>query len=153
MKVFLLKDVEQLGMAGEIIKVSDGYAMNFLFPRKLAVEVTPENEHGFSKKIKTIEKRKEVIASQTSLLAERVKSLKVVIASKAHDHDATSGSAKLYGAIAAADVAQLLAEQGVVVQKNQVAFDKAIKTTGSHLVTVKLSNKLQPKFTLKVVAQ
>jgi large subunit ribosomal protein L9 len=153
MKVFILKDVEKVGVAGEIIKVSDGYAINFLFPRGLAVEVTAANEKGFEKRKKTVEKREEVIASKTSLLAEKVKSLKVVIATKAHDADKAVAQAKLYGSIGAAEVADALAEQGVVVAKNQIIFEKAIKTTGSHPVTIKLSNSLQPKFILKVVAE
>jgi len=153
MKVFLLQDVEKLGMAGEIVKVSDGHAANFLFPRKLAVEVTPQNEKGFAARQKTVDKREEAIATKTSLLAERVKALKVVIATKAHEAEANAGSAKLYGAVSAGDVVAALAEQGVVVAKSQIEFDKAIKTTGTHSVTVKLSTKLQPKFTLKVVAE
>lgn len=153
MKVFLLQDVERVGAAGEIIKVSDGYAINFLLPRELAVEVTPANEKGFLKRQKTIEKREEVIESKTSLLAEKVKSLKVVIKTKAHDFDKASTSAKLYGAVGANEVVEALAEQGVVVAKNQIMFEKAIKTTGSHPVIIKLSNKLQPKFMLKVVAE
>ena len=64
MKVFLLKDVEQVGMAGQMIKVSDGYATNFLFPRKLAVEITPENEARFLSKIRVVEKHKEVVATK-----------------------------------------------------------------------------------------
>jgi large subunit ribosomal protein L9 len=153
MKVFLVKDVEKIGMAGEIVKVSDGYAANFLFPRKLAVEVTPENEKGFANRLKVVEKRQEVIATKTSMLAERIKGLKITIKSKAHDLDPATSTARLYGAISAHEIVDALAAQGVAVSKSQIAFEKAIKTTGSHSVTLKLSNKLQPQFTVKVVAE
>lgn len=152
MKVFLLKDVEKIGMAGEIVKVSDGYAANFLFPRKVAVEVTAQNEKGFANRTKVLEKRDEVVATKTSMLAERIKTLKITIKSKAHD-DASSTTARLYGAVSASDLVEALAQQGVAVSKSQIAFDKTIKTTGTHLVTLKLSNKLQPQFTVKVVAE
>ena len=67
MKVFLTKNVEKIGLAGEILKVADGFAQNFLFPRKLAVQITPENEAFYTTKLKKVEQRKEVVASATSL--------------------------------------------------------------------------------------
>jgi len=147
MKVFLLKDVENVGCANEVIKVSDGYATNFLFPRQLAVEVTPANEVGLLKRIKVVANRKEVVLTKTSLLAEKIKGLKLVFTSKVHDGE------RLYGAVSACDIVDLLAAQGVSVSKNQIMFEKTIKTKGSHPVTIKLSNALQPTFTLKVVAE
>lgn len=147
MKVFLLKDVENVGLAHEMIKVSDGYAINFLFPHKLAVEVTPANEAGLLKRIKVVENRKEVVLTKTSMLAEKIKGLKLVFKSKVHNGE------KLYGAVSACDIVDLLAEQGVSVSKNQIMFEKTIKTKGAHSVTIKLSNALQPTFTLKVVAE
>lgn len=145
MKVFLLKDVPQVGMANEIIKVTDGYAHNFLFPRKLAIEVTAENEQSFAKRTKIIEKRNEVIATQTSMLAEKIKSLQLTIKHKAHD------DGKLYGSVNPAEIVDLLAAQGVKVAKNQIIFDKSIKAKGTYEVTVKLSARLQPKVTLQVL--
>ena len=150
-KVFLLSDVESVGMAGELIEVADGYASNFLFPRKLAVEVTPQNEAGFLHRVRKIEDRKAVVATKTSMLAEKVKSLKLEIAAKVQDAESASG--KLYGAVSAAEIVAALALEGVAVAKSQILFDKAIKTIGTHTVTVKLSNALQPQFSLKVVAQ
>lgn len=147
MKVFLLKDVEKMGMAGEIISVSDGYAHNFLFPRKLAVEVTSSNAGSFERRIKVVEKRQEVLESKTSMLAERIKSTTLTLKRKVHDGD------KLYGAIAPSDVVDLLAEKGISVQKSQVVLDKAIKKSGAHVVTIKLSSRLQPAVTLKIVPE
>ena len=61
MKVFLLKDIQNVGVANEIVKVSEGYATNFLFPKKLAVKITSENESFYLTKVKVVEHRKEVI--------------------------------------------------------------------------------------------
>ena len=147
MRVFLLKDVEQVGMSGEIVKIADGFAVNFLFPRKLAVEVTEKNEKSFAKRLKTIEKREEVVATKTSMLAEKIKALELVLKRKMHDGD------KLYGSISPQEIVDLLAQKGVVVSKSQVILDKSIKSKGTHTVIIKLSSKLQPAVTLKIVAE
>jgi large subunit ribosomal protein L9 len=145
MKVYLLKNIEKVGIAGEILTVSEGYAQNFLFPRKLAMKVTDGNEKFFEKRAKTIEHRKEVIASETSMLAERIKDLTVTIKKKIHDDN------RLYAAVNPSDIVELLAELEVKVSKSQVIFDKAIKTAGTHTITIKLSSKLQPQMTVKIV--
>ncbi len=147
MKVYLLKDVEKVGMAGEIVKVSDGYASNFLLPRKAAVQVTPENEQFYQSRIKRIENRKEVLSSQTSMLAEKIKSTTVTIKRKMHDND------KLYGSIAPGEIVDILAEKGISISKSQVQFDKSIKSKGTYEVIIKLSSRLQPHLTLKVVPE
>lgn len=147
MKVFLLKDVEKVGMAGEVIKVADGFAQNFLLPRKLAIQVTAANEEVMNKMIKRIEKREEVIATKTSMLAEKIKSIDIVLKRKMHDGD------KMYGSINPQEIADALAEKGISIAKNQVEFDKSIKSKGVYTVTIKLSSQLRPALTVKVVAE
>jgi large subunit ribosomal protein L9 len=145
MKVYLLKDIEKVGIAGEIIIVSDGYAKNFLLPKKLAVEVTTTNTNFFQKRAKTIEHRKEVIATATSMLSEQIKNVTLTIKRKLHDDK------KLYASINPSDIVELLAEKNIKVSKNQIIFEKSIKEAGVYPVTIKLSSKLQPQMTLKVV--
>lgn len=147
MKVLLLKDVINVGMAGTIVSVADGYAQNFLFPRKLAREVTKENEAGATHIVREAQQRKEIIATKTSMLAERIKSLTITLRCKMHDGD------RLYGAVHATDLMPLLANEGISVSKNQIVFEKVIKTKGAHQVTIKLSNTLRPSFTLKIIPQ
>lgn len=146
-RVFLLKDVEKVGIAGEIIKASEGYVRNFLVPHKLGVEITPANESSFANRIKVVEHRKEVVASQTSMLAEKVKSTEITLKKKMHD------DGKLYGAVAPADIVEALAQKGIAVSKSQVEFDKAIKAKGTHEVTIKLSSKLKPAVKVKIVPE
>ena len=143
-KVFLTRDVEKLGFAGEIIKVKEGYATNFLIPNKLALLVTASNEGSLKNRTKSFDNRKEAIATKTSMLAEKIKSLKLTIKRKIHDDE------KLYGAVNAGDIVDLLAKEGVKVAKNQILFDKAIKSKGTFDVIIKLSNSLQPILKLKV---
>lgn len=147
MRIFLLKDVEKIGLAGEIIKVKDGFGQNYLIPRKLGVEITEHNESQFKSRIKHVEHRKEAIASKTSMLAEKIKSLSVELKRKVHDEG------KLFGSITPCEVVEALAGKGVSVSKSQVDFGKSIKSTGSHEVKIKLSSKLQPTFTLIIKAE
>lgn len=147
MKVFLLKDVEKVGLQGEVIEAKEGFAMNFLIPRKLAIQVTSTNEKALALKIRAVENRKKVIESKTSMLAEKISSMKVTIARKLHDDD------RLYGSISPAEVVDALAHNGVAISKSQVVFDKAIKSKGTFDVTIRLSSKLQPKVKLTIVAE
>lgn len=146
MKVYLLKDVEKVGFAGEIIKVKDGYAQNFLFPRKLGVQVTAQNSSFYESRVKNVEHRKEALASEQSMLSEKINQLTVTLKKKAHDDD------KLYASVSPSDIVDALAEQSVKISKSQVKFDKSVKTLGEHKVTIKLSSKLQPQLTVKITS-
>ncbi len=147
MKVFLRKDIERVGLSGEIIKIGDGYARNYLLPRGLAVEITTKNEAFYQTQAKEVEDRKEVIATQTSMLAEKINSLKLTLKRKIHD------DGKLYGAVNANEIVELLAKKGISVSKNQVVIDKSIKEKGSYKVRIKLSSRLNPTVTVMVVSE
>jgi large subunit ribosomal protein L9 len=145
MKVYMIKDVERVGMAGTIINVSDGYATNFLFPKKLAVHVTDKNAASFKVKLESVKQKSEVINSKAAMLAERLKGLRLTIKEKTHD------DGKLYGSVGPDEIVDLLKQNEININRKQVEFDKSIKTTGEHKVTIRLSSKLKPQFTLKVV--
>ena len=147
MKVYLLKDVAGVGMASEVLKVKEGYALNFLIPKKMAVKITSKNEAFYASRTKVIEDRKEIISSQTSMLGEKIKTLNLSLARKMHD------DGKLYGSISSTEIVELLAKEGVTVSKSQVKFTKNIKEKGSFSVDIKLTSKLQAAFTLKIVAE
>lgn len=143
----MLKDVENVGMVGQIVNVSDGYAQNFLFPRKLAVIVTEGNLAFFQSKQKKEKIAAEVVASKAAMLAERIKSIHLTVKEKTHN------DGKLYGAVSADEVVDLLKEKEITINKKQVEFPKAIKEVGEHKVVIKLSSKLKPELTLKVVSK
>ena len=147
MRIFLLKDIENVGMTGEVVKVKEGFGLNYLLPRKLGVEITSKNEKQFKDRVQHIEHRKEVIASKTSMLAEKIKSLKLRLKRKIHD------GGKLFGSVSPNEVVDLVAQKGISISKSQVYFGKSIKSTGTFDVTVKLSSKLQPTFSLTVVPE
>jgi len=147
MKIFLVKDVEKVGLAGEMVKIPDGFARNFIIPRGLGVEVTKANEQSFSKRIRVVEHRKDVVETKTSMLAEKIRGLRLKIKRKMHD------DGKLYGAVSATEIAELLGENGFSISKNQIIIDKSIKAKGVYQVTVKLTARLTPQMTLEVVAE
>ena len=147
MKVFLRKDIEKVGIAGEIIKVTEGYGRNFILPQGLGVEVTDKNESQFKKLLKQVEHRQEVIATKTSMLAERIKGITLKLKRKMHD------DGKLYGALNAVEIVEALNQAGVTVSKSQIVLDKAIKTKGSHDVTIKLTSRLQPTVTVTIIPE
>jgi len=147
MEVYLRKDVEKIGLAGEIIKVGDGFARNFLIPQGLAIEITSHNKSQYISKIRKVENRKEVIASQTSMFAEKLSTVDVILKRKMHD------DGQLYGSINASEVVDALAAKGISITKSQVEFDKSIKSKGTFKVYIKLTTKLRPSITVTVISE
>ncbi len=147
MKVFLKKDVEKLGLSGEMVKVANGYALNYLIPKGLAVPVDAHNEKFFKEHERVVENRKAVIATQSSMLAEKIASTAITIKRKMHDSD------KLYGAVSPHEVVDELAKKGISISKSQVIFGKSIKEKGRYDVTIKLSSRLQPKIKVNVISE
>jgi large subunit ribosomal protein L9 len=146
MEVYLRKDIEKIGLAGEIIKVGDGFARNYLIPQGLAVEITSHNKNQFVAKIRKVENRKEVIASQTSMFAEKLNTVTMTLKRKMHD------DGQLYGSINATEIVDGLATKGISITKSQVEFDKSIKAKGTYRVHIKITNKLKSAITVTIVA-
>lgn len=144
-QVYMLKDVENVGMNGQIVKVSAGYAANFLIPKKLAVKLDGTNQAFYAKRQVQEKVAQEVLSSKAAMLAERIKSLHLTVKQKIHD------DGKLYGSLGAEVVVDLLKEKEISITKKQVEFIKSVKNVGEHKVTIKLSSKLKPELTLKVV--
>lgn len=147
MKVYLTKDIEKVGLAGEIVKVSDGFGRNFIVARNAGIEITSKNEQFYQNKARVVVHRKEVIESKTSLLAEKIKNIKLTIKRKMHD------DGKLYGSLSSTEIVDSLNAHHISLSKNQVIFKKAIKDKGVHTVTIKLTASLQPELTVNVISE
>ena len=146
MRVYMIKDVEKVGMAGQVVNVSDGFAANYLFPRKLAMPVTSGNMKQIQHVVQKEQVSAQILNSKVAMLAERIKTLHLTVKERVHD------DGKLYGAVGADEVVELLREKDIVINRKQVEFDKAIKAVGEHKVTIRLSSKLKPQLTVKVVS-
>lgn len=147
MEVYLRKNVAKIGLEGEIIKVGDGFARNFLIPQGLAVEITDHNKSQFESKIRKVENRKEVIATETSMLADKISTLSVTLKRKMHDNG------NLYGSINASEIVDAVASKGFSITKSQIEFDKPIKAKGTFKVTIKLTTRLKPSITVIIEAE
>ncbi len=146
MKIYMLKDVEKVGMAGNVVKVADGFANNFLIPRKLAIKVSGKALSFYQSITKKVVAEKQILSSKVAMVAERIKNLHFTIKKRVHDDE------KLYGSVGADEIVDLLKEKNISVNKKQVEFGKTVRSLGEHKVTIRLSSKLRPELTLKVVA-
>lgn len=148
MKVILLADVSKLGKEGDLVDSKSGYARNFLFPRKLAVEATPEN----------LENWKEMKAKEAADEAERVRQAeetKKLLESKSVDLKAKGGEGgRLFGAITAKDIGERMDELfNVKIDKKKIVLSENIKATGNHKITVKLHGDISADITVVVTAE
>lgn len=145
MKVVLLADVKGQGKKGELVNVSDGYARNFLFPKKLAVQAgtTEVKELNEKKKSQEIKEQKEYEAAVE--LGKKMEEMNVTLYSKAGD------GGRLFGSITSKDVAaQIKKEHGIEVDKRKVMLDEPIRTLGSRFVEVKIHQKVVTKIRVDV---
>ena len=145
MKVILLQDVKALGKKDAIVNVSDGYARNFLFPKKLAVQAgtTEVKELNEKKKSQEIKEQKEYEAAVE--LGKKMEEMNVTLYSKAGD------GGRLFGSITSKDVAaQIKKEHGIEVDKRKVMLDEPIRTLGSRFVEVKIHQKVVTKIRVDV---
>lgn len=133
MKVILQQDVRGQGKKGQLIEVSDGYARNFLLPRKLALEATADNLNALKIKEAARLKKLEADKAEAKSAAAKLDSLIVKVSAKA-------GSAgKLFGAVTAKEISEGLQEQhGMSIEKNKIVLDEHIKTFGSYDIKCKL---------------
>lgn len=145
MKVLLLADVKGKGKKDQIVTVSDGYARNFLFPKKLAIEADAKALADAKNK----EEAKEYKIAQDKAAAKELASKLEGIVVKIK---ATAGAdGRLYGSITTADIAAALQEQsGIQLDKRKIVTDGAIKAYGSYSLTVKLYPEIQGKLNLIV---
>ena len=147
MKVILLQDVKQIGKKGDVIEASDGYARNFLFPRKLAQEANDSNMHILNNKKENERKLKLAQLEAAQKLAEELKGKEITIKAKAGENG------KLFGAITSKDVAQLIKEQyNLEIDKKKIVMD-TIKLAGGYEVDVKLYPEVSTKMKVIIVPQ
>ena len=143
MEVILRQDVDDLGLEGDVVDVAKGYARNYLIPRQIGVEATPQNLKAFELLKKKIEVKRLRAREEAEALRDKMQSLEVGICQKAGEEG------KLYGSVTSMDIAARLEEQGFVIDRKKISLDKPIKTVGEFSVPVKIYPGVSG--TLKVV--
>ncbi|MDR3278663.1 MAG: 50S ribosomal protein L9 [Oscillospiraceae bacterium] len=145
MKVILQQDVKDHGKKGQMAEVSDGYARNFLIPRKLAVAATADNLNTMKQQEAARLRRIEQEKAEAREISAKLESLIVKISAK------SGGAGKLFGSVTAMEIADALERQhGVALEKNKIVLGEHIKSFGSYEIRVKLGHEISGTINLLV---
>lgn len=144
MQVVLLERVEKLGQMGEVVQVKDGFARNFLLPRKKALRATKENLVRFEAQRAQLEARNLELRSEAEKVQVKLNDLVIVVLRQAGD------TGQLYGSVTTRDIADGVTTGGFSVNRNQVALEHPIKTIGLHKVRVALHPEVISTVTVNV---
>lgn len=148
MKVILTKDVANVGKQGDVANVAEGYARNFLFPRKLAIEANKGNLSHLERQHQVEERLKEQRVASAQKRADKLDGKTVKVKAK------TGSGTKLYGSITAQDIADAVQEQlGVEVDKRKIHLPKPIRSLGSLDLPVQFHREVTATFTVDVEAE
>ncbi len=136
MEVILREDIEKLGSRGQVVKVADGFARNFLLPRRLAVPATEANRKIVEQERQAALRREAKEKAAAEELAKMLASVTLTTAQKAGEAD------QLFGSVTAKDIADLLEKQGYTIDRKKIVLEHPIKTLGEHKVTLKLHREV-----------
>jgi large subunit ribosomal protein L9 len=144
MRVILLQDVEGLGKAGDLKDVANGYARNFLLPRRLAAGATPALLANHQQQVAAEQRKLEKQAEQNRQQAERLNQISLTFKAR------VGRQGRLYGSITSQDIAAGLREsEGISVDRRVIDLPNPIRALGTYMVPVKIAQKLEPKITVK----
>lgn len=144
MKVILLEDVRGVGAAGAVANVADGYARNFLIPRKLAMPATAGGVKNLERQQEAIRRKHTAQAATAQALAERIAGLTLTLKAKAGE------GGRLYGSVTNVQLAEELAQQGITVDRHHITIPHPIKMVGAHEVNVHLHKDVDATLRVEV---
>ena len=145
MKVILLQDVKGKGKKGQMLEVSDGYARNFMLPKKLAIEATPDAINTMRMNDKATQERIAREKAEAMATANKIRELTVVVKAKG------GGAGRLFGAVTTQEIAASLeAQTGIKLDKRKLVLAENIKNVGTYTVTCKLGYEITAPLTVKI---
>jgi large subunit ribosomal protein L9 len=147
MEVILREHVDNLGRRGDVVKVAEGYARNYLLPRKLALAVTEANRRQIERERAAAEARDAEGRGQAEALAQRITQLEIEIARRVGENET------LYGSVTSSDVAHALQTKGFEVDRRKIQLPEPLKTLGEHTIPIKIHRDVVAQLRLKVVAE
>lgn len=145
MEVILLQDVEKVGRKGDVVRVRDGFARNFLIPRNLVTAATRSNRQFIEEQKLRSAKRKEKEKTDAAAVSKRLEGEKISLEARAGEQD------KLFGSITAEEISEALSARGYPVSKKQIHLKEPIHALGSYEVTVSLFPEVKASITVEVV--
>ena len=144
MKVILLQDVKGKGKKGQMLEVSDGYARNFMLPKKLAIEATPDAINTMRMNDKATQERIAREKAEALDTSKKLREMTVVVKAKG------GGAGRLFGSVTNAEIADALAKNGVKLDKRKIVIADPIKNVGTYTVTCKLGYEISAPLTVKI---
>jgi large subunit ribosomal protein L9 len=147
MEVILREDVDKLGTRGQLVKVTSGYARNYLLPKKLAVPATESNKKIVEQERQGHLRREAKEVSDAGDLAKMMADVSVTISQKAGEND------QLFGSVTAKDIVEALEKQGYTIDRRKIALDEPIRTLGEYKVTLRLHREVPAEITVRVVRE
>ena len=145
MKVILLQDVKGKGKKGQMLEVSDGYARNYMLPRKMAVEATADNINTKRMTDKATQERQQREREEAFSISERMKDMVVTVRAKG------GGAGRLFGSVTTQEIAEAIKKQeGIDIDKRRIVLEEQIKTVGEYTVKCKLGYEITAQLKLKV---
>ena len=144
MKVILTKDVDKVGKSGEMKVVADGYATNYLIPRKLAVPASGGAYRAYQHDIASREEKRKREREEAEIAATRIASTTLTMGVKVGE------GGKLYGSINNQDIAEALGRRGITVDRHKIDLEQPIKSLGTYKVAIKVLSGMTPEVTIVV---
>jgi len=147
MEIILREDVERLGSRGQVVKVADGYARNFLLPKRLAVAATDSNRKIVEQERQAHLRREAKQKGEAEDLSKLLSGVTVIIAQKAGEND------QLFGSVTSKDVAEALARKNYTIDRRKIQLDEPIKQIGEYKIAVRLHRDVTAEVTVQVVKE
>ena len=147
MEVILREHIDSLGKRGDVVKVAEGYARNYLLPRKLALAVTEANKRQIERERAVAEAKDAEEKGQAESLAQRISALEIEIARRVGENNT------LYGSVTSADIAQALQAKGFEIEKKRIHLGEPLKALGETTVPVKVHREVTAELKVKVVPE
>jgi len=147
MEIILREDVQHLGKAGEVVKVRDGYARNYLLPHGLAYPATEGNKKRIVFEAQRVSTQRATERQTAEVAAQALASVELVFTMKVGEED------KLYGSVTAGDVQRLLEEKGIHVDKRKVDLAEPLRALGEYRVGLRIHPDVRPEILVRVVAE
>ena len=145
MKVILLQDVKGKGKKGQMLEISDGYARNFLLPKKLAIEATPDAVNTMRMNDKAAAERAAKERAEALEISHKLREMTLVVTAKG------GGAGKLFGSVTSQEIADALkAKSGIAIDKRKIVLSDSIKNVGTYTVQCKLGYEITAPLTVKI---